>query len=38
MAGSCGHNNEPLGSIKSEEFLDKTSDGQLLTQVCAPQN
>jgi len=22
QAGSCEHNNEPLGSVKSEEFLD----------------
>jgi hypothetical protein len=26
VAGSCEHSNEPLGSIKGEEFLDKLSD------------
>jgi hypothetical protein len=36
MAGSCGHNNESLSSIKGEEFLDQMSDGQLLTQVHTP--
>jgi len=26
MAGSCEHSNEPSGSIKGEEFLDKLDD------------
>jgi hypothetical protein len=30
MAGPYEHSNEPSGSIKGEEFLDKLSDCQLL--------
>jgi len=26
VAGSCGHGNEPWGSIKGGEFLDQLSD------------
>jgi hypothetical protein len=30
VAGSCKHNSEPVGSIKSGEFLGKLGDCQLL--------
>jgi hypothetical protein len=30
MAGSCGHGNEPLGSIKDEKFLHELSDCWVL--------
>jgi hypothetical protein len=36
MASSCGHGNEPSGSVKGEEFLDYLSDCELLKKDCAP--
>lgn len=30
MTGSCEHDDESLGSMKGEEFLDKLSSYQLL--------
>jgi len=36
VVGSCGHDNEPLGCIEGEEFLDKLSDCQLLKNDSAP--
>jgi hypothetical protein len=32
VALSCGHNNEPSGSIKGREFLDQLSYCQLLEE------
>jgi hypothetical protein len=29
-AGSCGHSNDPSGSIKGQEFLDQLSNYQFL--------
>jgi hypothetical protein len=37
MVGSFEHGNEPLGSIKSEEFLDHLSNYQLLIKKTVPQ-
>ena len=36
MAGSCECGNEPLGSIKCGEFLDKLRSDQLLKKDTAP--
>jgi hypothetical protein len=36
VAGCCEHGNEPSGSIKGREFLDKLSDCQLLKKDSAP--
>jgi hypothetical protein len=36
VAGYCEHGNEPSGSSKGEEFLDKLSDCQLLNKDIAP--
>jgi hypothetical protein len=36
MAGSYEHDNESLGSFKSEEFLDYLSDFYLLKKDSAP--
>jgi hypothetical protein len=33
--GSCGHNNEPFGFMRGEEFLDLPSDIQLLKEDAA---
>jgi hypothetical protein len=35
VVGRCEHGNEPLGSIKGGEFLDKLSDYQLLKKDSA---
>jgi hypothetical protein len=36
VVGCFEHSNEPSGSIKGGEFLDKLSDCQLLKKVSAP--
>jgi hypothetical protein len=36
VAGSCGHGNEPSGSMKVGNFLIKPSDCQLLKKDSAP--
>jgi hypothetical protein len=36
VAGSCEQGNEPLGSIKGRELLDKLGAHQLLTKDSAP--
>jgi hypothetical protein len=36
VAGSCDHYNEPSGSIKGEEFLDRLSDCQIFKRGSAP--
>jgi hypothetical protein len=38
MAGSCGHGNEPSGSLKSGEFLELFSGYWLLNKDSAPWN
>jgi hypothetical protein len=30
VAGFCEHGNEPSGSIRKQDFLDKLSDNQLF--------
>jgi hypothetical protein len=36
VAGCCEHDNEHLGYIKDEEFIDYLSDSQLLNNDIAP--
>jgi hypothetical protein len=36
VVGSCEHGNEPSGSIKGGEFLDKMSDYKLINRDSAP--
>jgi hypothetical protein len=36
VACCCGYTNEPSGSIKAGEFLDKVSDCQFLNEDFAP--
>jgi hypothetical protein len=36
MAGLCGHDNEPLGSIIKQDIFDKLSDNQLFKEYPAP--
>jgi hypothetical protein len=36
VAGSCEQSNEPSGSIRRREFLDKLSDYELLKEESAP--
>jgi hypothetical protein len=38
MAGSCGHGDELLGSIKGGEFLDQLIDYKLLRKYSAPRS
>jgi hypothetical protein len=38
VADSCEHGNDPSGSIKGREFLDQTSDYQLLNKDSAPRS
>jgi hypothetical protein len=36
VAGSCEHGNEPSGSIRGEEIIDKVSNYKLLKEDSAP--
>jgi hypothetical protein len=36
VAGCCEHGNEPSGSVKGKEFLDKLSYYELLNKDSAP--
>jgi hypothetical protein len=38
VKGSCEHGNEPSGSIKGGEFLDRLSDHKIRKKDCAPRN
>jgi hypothetical protein len=38
VAESCKRGNEPLGSIKGEDFLTHMSDSAYLEEVSAPQS
>jgi hypothetical protein len=35
VAGCCEHGDEPLGSLKGEEFLDQMGDWQLVKKDSA---